>query len=104
MGVSLSAGLCAGAAAAFVSHPADVLLTRLCGSTAKEALVECVIAEGLCEQLAYLRSIGLRGCYSGLAPRLLMIAAVTSLQFALYDEVRAHLGIAPRTHAPLSRR
>ena len=49
--VSLSAGLTAGSAAAIVSQPADVLLTRLCGTTATTQLVECVIASGLWQQV-----------------------------------------------------
>eukprot|EP00966_Prymnesium_polylepis_P159814 3693756-Prymnesium_polylepis.2 len=42
------AGLLAGAAAAVVSHPADLLLTRLCGSPTADVatnVAECVIAE-----------------------------------------------------------
>ena len=41
------AGMLAGAAAAVVSHPADLLLTRLCGSSATTNLAECVIADGV---------------------------------------------------------
>ena len=47
------AGLVAGAAAAVLSHPADLMLTRLCGAaTANVATsaAECVIAEGFVEQ------------------------------------------------------
>lgn len=92
--VSLSAGLTAGSAAAIVSQPADVLLTRLCGTTATTQLVECVIASGLWQQIQYMRSMGLRQCYAGLGPRLAMIACVTAAQFALYDDVRHRLGIS----------
>ncbi len=91
--VSLGAGLCAGACAALVSQPADVLLTRMCGSSATRTLSECVIATGLFEQLSYLRSIGLRECFSGLGPRLTMIALVNAAQFGMYDAVRVHLGV-----------
>ena len=51
----------AGAAAAVVSHPADLLLTRLCGSSQTTNLAECVIAEGVVDQMRYLMSLGLRG-------------------------------------------
>ena len=49
----LVAGLMAGAAAAIVSHPADLLLTRLCGSAQMTNLAECVIAEGLADQVRH---------------------------------------------------
>ena len=83
----LLAGLVAGAAAAVVSHPADLLLTRVCGGAASAA--GCAIPLGPLEQIAYLRSIGLRGMYSGLAPRLCMTSIMTSLQFSIYESVRA---------------
>lgn len=46
----LAAGLVAGSAAAVVSQPADLLLTRLCGSSSASSLAECVIAEGVRDQ------------------------------------------------------
>jgi hypothetical protein len=49
--IVLAAGLAAGGAAAVVSQPFDLLLTRLCGSASVGALSECVIAEGVREQL-----------------------------------------------------
>lgn len=88
----LAAGLLAGAAAAVVSHPADLLLTRLCGSAQTTNLAECVIAVGLADQVRYLMSLGLRGAYSGLGPRLAMTAAMTSVQFYIYEGVRTALG------------
>uniref|UniRef100_A0A7S4BT90 Uncharacterized protein n=2 Tax=Chrysotila carterae TaxID=13221 RepID=A0A7S4BT90_CHRCT len=89
------AGLLAGAAAAVISQPADVLLSRLCGSAAIASLTECVIAQGPREQLAYLFSIGPRECFSGLGPRLMMISSMTSIQFLVYDSLRRTLDCAP---------
>jgi solute carrier family 25 phosphate transporter 3 len=90
------AGLCAGALAAITSHPADLLLTRLCGAPTADVatnVAECVIAEGLFESLAYLKSLGLRGAFSGLGPRLMMISAMTSCQFTFYEKAREVLGV-----------
>lgn len=90
------AGLVAGAASAIVSHPADLLLTRLCGSataTITTNVAECVIANGFADQVRYLMSLGLRGAYAGIGPRLLMTAAMTSLQFSIYEAVRSGLGV-----------
>lgn len=100
--VSLAAGMLAGAAAALASQPADVLLTRLCGSAQVSQLSSCVIATGWAEQLRYLASIGLRECYAGLGARLAMVASMTSVQFLLYDQVRIQLNCAgpvPRNDA-----
>jgi solute carrier family 25 phosphate transporter 3 len=88
----VAAGLVAGAAAAVISQPADVLLSRLCGSGAMTSLSACVIAQGPLDQISYLCSIGFRECFSGLAPRLMMISSMTSLQFLVYDSLRQRLG------------
>lgn len=89
--ITWATGLCAGATAAIASQPADVLLTRLCGSSAASSLTECVVAEGPREMVAYLSSIGWRAAYSGLVPRLAMISAMSSVQFLLYDALRTQL-------------
>lgn len=89
--IALGAGLMAGAAAAISSQPADVLLTRMCGSASVSTLSQCVIAKGWRAQLQYLYSIGLKECYSGLGPRLAMISSMTSVQFLLYDSARRRL-------------
>jgi len=169
------AGLVAGAAAAVVSHPADLLLTRVCGSATAMArervrrvwphasaqallfnpntgcptvaaqprcasasasapapassscvlsptlrpcdpatlrpcepplaqvstnVAECVIADGFVEQCRYIWSLGLRGAYSGLTPRLMMTSVMTSVQFVIYEAVRHALGVAGTAPAP----
>jgi len=96
------AGLLAGAAAAFVSHPADVLLTRICGTASAGALTnnvaECVIESAMTpiQQLQYLWGLGLRGAYSGFAPRLVMTSAMTSVQFTIYEATRTALGVSSK--------
>lgn len=87
----VGAGLVAGAAAAVASHPADLLLTRLCGSAV--APCECVIASGVLDQVKYVMSLGF-GMYAGLGPRLVMTSAMTSVQFSIYESVRHALGVS----------
>ena len=86
----LASGLLAGAAAAVISQPADVLLTRLCASPCS-AIAECAVEKSFREQLTLLVSLGLREAYAGLGPRLAMVSAMTSIQFLLYDWVRRKL-------------
>ena len=92
--IVLTAGLMAGASAAFVSQPFDLLLTRLCGSSSVTSLSSCLIADGLREQLAYLFSLG-PAAFTGLGPRLMMISIMTSCQFFLYDSMRTALNCPP---------
>jgi len=90
--IAVTAGLLAGACAAVASQPADVLLTRICGSSAVSSLSSCVIATSWRGQLQYLYSLGLKECYAGMGARLAMVASMTSIQFLLYDQVRLRLG------------
>ena len=92
--VVLAAGLMAGAAAAVVSQPFDLLLTRLCGSTSVTMLTECVIADSVPQQLLYLINLG-PAAFTGLGPRLVMISLMTSCQFFLYDNMRTVLNCRP---------
>ena len=74
-----------------------LLLTRLCGSATAQVttnVAECVIADGVLEQLKYLMSLGLGGMYAGLGPRLVMTSAMTSVQFTIYESVRHALGVS----------
>ena len=90
MTIVLMAGLAAGAAAATVSQPFDLLLTRICGAADVTNLASCVIAEGLGQQIKYLISLG-PSAFTGLAPRLAMISLMTSCQFLVYDNIRLAL-------------
>ena len=93
--VVLASGLLAGAAAAVVSQPFDLLLTRICGSTGVSSLVECVLpGAGFRNQLGYLIGLG-PAAFTGLAPRLAMISVMTSCQFFLYDALRDSLNCQP---------
>jgi len=90
--IVIVAGMCAGAAAAVVSQPADVLLTRMCGSSAVTNMAECVTADGLIDQVRYMWSLGMREAFSGLGARITMISSMTAVQFLGYDTLRSALG------------
>lgn len=100
MPIVMTAGMSAGAAAACVSQPFDLLLTRLCGGSSAGVanLADCVIAEGFREQLLYLVSLG-PAAFTGLAPRLAMVSFMTAAQFVVYDSLRLALR-CPAPHAP----
>ena len=86
----LSSGLLAGALSATVSQPFDLLLTRMCGTSAVASLSECVITTSLREQLAYLLRLG-PAAFVGLRPRLAMVSLMTAGQFVVYDSLRLAL-------------
>jgi solute carrier family 25 phosphate transporter 3 len=88
--IVLSSGLLAGAAAAVVSQPFDLLLTRICGSSAVVQLSECVLPSTFRGHMAYIASLG-PAAFTGLAPRLAMISVMTACQFFLYDALRTAL-------------
>ena len=92
--IVLAAGLFAGAGAAVVSQPFDLLLTRICGASTVATLTECCLGNGFAEQMRYLVSLG-PAAFTGLAPRLMMISLMTSCQFFLYDALRTALDCPP---------
>jgi solute carrier family 25 phosphate transporter 3 len=86
-GVHILSGVIAGCLAAAVSQPADVLLSRLCGGT--HALTECLIIDGPSSLMSAVQQLGWKGCFTGLQPRAVMIASLTSLQFLLYEQSKS---------------
>lgn len=89
LGVSLLSGAIAGVAAAVVSQPADVLLTRVArgGGECAGALPGDVNQLRLLqtEALAIYRNYGPGGFYLGLGSRCLWSGAIIAGQFFLYD-------------------
>lgn len=83
---NLSAGLIAGLAAAFISQPADTLLSRM--NKTKGAPGEGVASRliGLSKQL------GVRGLFGGMGARFVMIGTLTAGQFGLYGSIKSALG------------
>lgn len=83
--INLSAGIIAGCAAAFVSQPADTLLSKV--NKTKKAPGQSTI--GLLGQLA--KQLGVVGSFAGLPTRLVMVGTLTSLQFTIYGHIKKML-------------
>ncbi|AOA61291.1 Mitochondrial phosphate carrier [Komagataella phaffii CBS 7435] len=88
-GINLLSGVIAGCAAAFVSQPADTLLSKV--NKTKKAPGQSTL--GLLAQLA--GELGIRGSFAGLPTRLVMVGTLTSLQFAIYGSLKKALGCPP---------
>lgn len=87
--VNLLSGLTAGFAAAFVSQPADTLLSKV--NKTKKAPGQSTI--NLLTQLA--KQLGVIGSFAGLPTRLVMVGTLTSLQFGIYGSLKKSLGCGP---------
>lgn len=83
--INLGAGIIAGCSAAFVSQPADTLLSKV--NKTKKAPGQSTI--GLLGQLA--KQLGVVGSFAGLPTRLVMVGTLTSLQFAIYGQIKGLL-------------
>jgi solute carrier family 25 phosphate transporter 3 len=84
--VTFTAGYIAGVFCAIVSHPADVIVSKLNkapGSSVGEIA----------------KSLGFAGMWGGLLPRIIMIGTLTALQWFIYDGVKVALGL-PRPPPP----
>lgn len=85
-GVNLGSGLVAGFAAAFVSQPADTMLSKI--NKTKGAP-----GEGTTSRLIKIaKELGLRGSYTGIGARLAMVGAITAGQFAIYGDLKKTFG------------
>ncbi len=107
LAVSAFSGACAGIAGAFVSHPADLILTRLSASSKSpaEGTVE-IATNGTVIEVAQeepnwkdivkellSKEGGVANLYVGLTPRLVFFFLVIGLQFFLYDYVKTLLEV-----------
>ena len=89
--IGLGSGLVAGLTAAFVSHPADTWLSKVNGQKSETG-------EGtLCRLWKIGRDAGVRGSFSGLPARLVMVGSMTAVQFGIYSEIKAALGASGGT-------
>lgn len=84
--VTFAAGYIAGVFCAVVSHPADVVVSKLNQAKGSSAL-----------QVA--KSLGFMGMWNGLLPRIIMIGTLTALQWFIYDGVKVALAL-PRPPPP----
>ncbi|SGZ57154.1 CIC11C00000001522 [Sungouiella intermedia] len=87
--VNLASGIIAGCAAAFVSQPADTLLSKV--NKTKKAEGQSTV--GLLIQLA--KQLGIKGSFTGLPTRLVMVGTLTSLQFTIYGSLKSVLNCPP---------
>lgn len=84
--VSFVGGYLAGILCATVSHPADVMVSKInnerkVGQTMMDAT-----------KLIYKR-IGFMGLWNGLGVRIIMIGTLTSFQWLIYDSFKAYIGL-----------
>ncbi|CAG9954716.1 unnamed protein product [Clonostachys rosea f. rosea IK726] len=91
-GVSFTGGYLAGILCAIVSHPADVMVSKL------NANREPGEAFGKAMSRIY-KDIGFSGLWNGLPVRIVMIGTLTGLQWMIYDYFKIFMGF-PTTGGP----
>ncbi|KAJ5991861.1 mitochondrial phosphate carrier protein [Penicillium sp. IBT 35674x] len=85
-GINLGSGLIAGLAAAAVSQPADTMLSKINKTPG-------LAGEGTVSRLVKIaKELGLRGSYSGIGARLVMVGSITAGQFAIYGDIKRMIG------------
>ncbi|KAF4500523.1 phosphate transport MIR1 [Fusarium agapanthi] len=85
-GINLGAGLVAGLAAAVVSQPADTMLSKVNKERA-------VTGESTSRRLFRIASeLGLRGAYTGMQARAVMVSGMTAVQFGIYGDIKKIFG------------
>ncbi|KAG1450788.1 hypothetical protein G6F46_003675 [Rhizopus delemar] len=87
LGVSFAGGYIAGVLCAVVSHPADVLVSKLNNLSGTAAGQKKPSALEVAKQL------GLKGLWTGLGPRIVMIGTLTGLQWLFYDTFKVNVGL-----------
>ncbi|KAL7942244.1 mitochondrial carrier domain-containing protein [Trichoderma barbatum] len=91
-GVSFTGGYLAGILCAIVSHPADVMVSKL------NSVREPGEAFGSAMGRIY-KDIGFSGLWNGLPMRIVMIGTLTGLQWMIYDYFKIFMGL-PTTGGP----
>jgi solute carrier family 25 phosphate transporter 3 len=85
LGVVLASGIVSGLFCGAVSHPADVLVTRINAEKRPGNVVQ--------KTLVIVDEIGLRGLTKGFTPRVFMIGALTAIQWLVYGTYKAAVGL-----------
>ncbi|MCJ1283772.1 hypothetical protein MMC26_003103 [Xylographa opegraphella] len=85
-GVSFAGGYLAGILCAIVSHPADVMVSKLNANRQRGE------AFGAAMGRIY-KDIGFSGLWNGLAVRIVMIGTLTGLQWMIYDSFKIFMGL-----------
>jgi solute carrier family 25 phosphate transporter 3 len=79
---NLGSGLIAGFAAAIVSQPADTMLSKI-------NKTKGLPGEGTTSRLIKIaKELGLKGSFSGIGARLVMVGTITAGQFAIYGDLK----------------
>jgi len=84
--LNLGSGLVAGFAAAIISQPADTLLSKI---NKTKALPGETISGRL---FKFAGQLGVRGLFTGMGARLVMIGTLTAGQFVIYGDIKRVLG------------
>ncbi|KAH6952501.1 mitochondrial phosphate carrier protein [Ilyonectria sp. MPI-CAGE-AT-0026] len=85
-GINLGAGLVSGLAAAVVSQPADTILSRINKEKAGRG-------ESITRRLVRIAvGLGLRGAYTGMQARAIMVGGMTAVQFGIYGDIKKLFG------------
>jgi solute carrier family 25 phosphate transporter 3 len=86
-GVSFLGGYIAGIGCAVISHPADVMVSKLnADRKAGEGAVHAVTR--------IYGNIGFKGLWNGLPVRILMIGTLTAFQWLIYDSFKVSIGVS----------
>ncbi|KAI1813296.1 mitochondrial phosphate carrier protein [Poronia punctata] len=83
--VSFSAGYLAGILCAIVSHPADVLVSKLNANRKSGEAFGAAVTRNY-------RDVGFKGLWNGLPVRIIMIGTLTGLQWMIYDSFKVFMG------------
>ncbi|RMZ77641.1 hypothetical protein DV738_g4291, partial [Chaetothyriales sp. CBS 135597] len=84
--VNLGSGLIAGFAAAIISQPADTMLSKI--NKTKGAPGESTTSR----LIKIAKELGLRGSFTGIGTRLVMVGTLTAGQFAIYGDIKRIIG------------
>lgn len=93
-GVSFLGGYIAGIGCAVISHPADVMVSKLNADRKS--------GEGAGQAIGRIyRNIGFAGLWNGLPVRIAMIGTLTAFQWLIYDSFKVYLGVSGFVHLGL---
>ncbi len=86
VGVAFAGGYIAGIGCAVISHPADVLVSKLNADRQP--------GEGALKAVGRIYgNIGFAGLWNGLPVRIVMIGTLTAFQWLIYDSFKVYLGL-----------
>jgi len=92
-GVSFAGGYLAGILCAIVSHPADVMVSKLNANRQPGEAAMTATAR-------IYKNIGFSGLWNGLPVRIVMIGTLTGLQWMIYDSFKLFVGLPTTGAAP----